>query len=80
MPKQSGPALAADISKRRPEIKVLFMSGYTEGMINQHGLSEAPEHFIGKPFTMSALRSKVREVLATEKPRSSGVQPRAKSA
>jgi CheY-like chemotaxis protein len=63
MPNQSGPTLAERLTKLRPGIKVLYMSGYTEQMIGQQGLSEGSVALLEKPFTVRELASKVREVL-----------------
>jgi CheY-like chemotaxis protein len=62
MPKESGRALAARLAKVRPDMKVLYMSGYTDTGILDNG-GEAPLEFLQKPFTPSALASKVRNVL-----------------
>jgi len=57
MPKEGGRELAASLAARRPGMKVLFMSGYTDQAIDSG--------FIQKPFTPAALSSKVREILET---------------
>jgi len=49
----------------RPDLKVLFMSGYTDGAIVQHGVLEPGTHFLQKPFTPDGLGRKLREVLAS---------------
>ena len=59
----SGHDLADRLSDLHPELRVLFMSGYTENTIVHHGFLEPTVHFIQKPFTPVALLSKVREVL-----------------
>jgi CheY-like chemotaxis protein len=63
MPEMGGRELAAAIASEHPEIKVLFMSGYTDrsGRSNEEWTSQ--QAFIQKPFTASALLHKVREVL-----------------
>ncbi|HWB84900.1 MAG TPA: ATP-binding protein [Bryobacteraceae bacterium] len=63
MPRMSGVDLAREILSCRPDVKVLYMSGYTDnGVVNQGVL--APETpFIQKPFTSADLQNKVREVL-----------------
>ena len=63
MPEASGPKLAAQIKKHRPEIRVLFMSGYTDDTVVHHGLQSAQVDFISKPFSPASLTAKVRAVL-----------------
>jgi PAS domain S-box-containing protein len=68
MPQMSGRELAEALRARRPGLKVLFMSGYVDDALVRHGLSEAQEAFIHKPFSLSALAEKVREVLDGDRP------------
>jgi PAS domain S-box-containing protein len=63
MPEMSGKALAKRLALRRPEIKVLFMSGHTENAIVHHGVLKPGIAFIQKPFRLETLMCKVREVL-----------------
>jgi len=63
MPNQSGQNLAGSLRKRRPGIKVLFMSGYTETRVLDHGALGGDAHFIEKPFSPEELAGKVRTVL-----------------
>jgi PAS domain S-box-containing protein len=63
MPRMSGKALFDNITKSQPELKVLFMSGYTEDAIAHHGVLEAGTNFIQKPFHGKAFAKKVRDVL-----------------
>ena len=63
MPRMSGPDLAKSVRIARPEIKVLFMSGYTDEAMGLHGVLDAGTRFIQKPFATDALLRKVREAL-----------------
>lgn len=62
MPETRGTELADRVRTLRPAIRVLFMSGYTEGGVLQQGISIVSP-YIQKPFTAAALRRKIREVL-----------------
>jgi PAS domain S-box-containing protein len=68
MPQMSGRELAQQLVRTRPDMRVLFMSGYTDTAIVRHGVLEAGTAFISKPFTPDALAAKVREVLDAPKP------------
>jgi len=59
----SGRELAQRLAVLRPEMKVLFMSGYSEEAIVQHGVLNSGTAFLQKPFTAESLSTKVREVL-----------------
>jgi len=63
MPQMGGRELAERVAERRPGIKVLYMSGYTDDAIAHHGTLAPGTHFIPKPFNAADLTSKVREVL-----------------
>jgi len=63
MPVMSGPQLAERVVKMRPELKVLFSSGYPGAELEEQGLWPEEIHFFEKPFTPDALLRKVREVL-----------------
>jgi CheY-like chemotaxis protein len=64
MPGLSGPLLAAKVTSLRPDIKVLYMSGYTDDAVVRHGVLNHDVPFIQKPFSPMAFRKKVREVLS----------------
>jgi two-component system cell cycle sensor histidine kinase/response regulator CckA len=63
MPGRSGSQLAALAAAEHPGIKVMFMSGYTDSAIVHHGIRSAEVHFLPKPFNLTTLMQKVREVL-----------------
>jgi len=68
MPGMNGRELAHRITSVRPETRVLYMSGYTENAIGHNGMLEAGINLLQKPFTLPALKAKVREVLDTQLP------------
>lgn len=66
MPGISGRELAERLAKIRPGIKTLYMSGYTDQAVVQHGMLESGSVLLQKPFTMGALATKLREILSVE--------------
>ncbi len=62
---QNGVQLAKALTARYPEMKVLYISGYTDNMIAHQGMLDPDVAFLPKPFTLSSLLGKVREVLDT---------------
>jgi PAS domain S-box-containing protein len=63
MPGMNGRELAQRISEIRPNVKILYMSGYTENVIGRNGTLDAGVRLLQKPFTLRDLKNKVREVL-----------------
>ncbi len=63
MPLLGGPELVARLSKGRPHIRVLYMSGYSDDAISNHGLLDAGAALLAKPFMPKELVRKMREVL-----------------
>ena len=63
MPEMNGPELAERLHRLRPELRVLFMSGYTDDAIVHHGVLEKGVNFIQKPFAPDVLAKKVRQIL-----------------
>jgi PAS domain S-box-containing protein len=63
MPKMNGRELADKIAETQPNLKILFVSGYTDEMIARHGVLEAGVEFIQKPFTSASLANKVHQLL-----------------
>ncbi|MGI5861049.1 MAG: PAS domain-containing protein [Myxococcales bacterium] len=63
MPQMSGRELAERLALLSPQLKVLYMSGYTNHAIVHHGVLEPGTRFIGKPFSAPELTYKVREAL-----------------
>jgi CheY-like chemotaxis protein len=63
LPQVSGREVARVIQDNRPDIKVLYMSGYTDDSIVHHGVLDPGIHFLHKPFSSAMLLQKVRFVL-----------------
>jgi PAS domain S-box-containing protein len=66
MPGMNGRELARRVSVQRPDVRVLYMSGYTENAIGHNGMIDAGINLLQKPFSLPALKDKVREVLDSE--------------
>ncbi len=66
MPRMDGPALVRQVRESHPEMKVIFISGYTEDAFRQRLDSDTQIHFLPKPFSLKQLASKVKEVISGE--------------
>jgi signal transduction histidine kinase/ActR/RegA family two-component response regulator len=64
MPKMSGRELSEMLGSRRPDLKTVYMSGYTNDTVLRHGIRERGATFLQKPFSLGTLARKVRETLA----------------
>jgi DNA-binding NtrC family response regulator len=63
MPEMNGPELSSRLQQLRPEMKVLYMSGYTDNAIVLQRMADEARNFIQKPFVPDALVRRVREIL-----------------
>jgi two-component system cell cycle sensor histidine kinase/response regulator CckA len=63
LPQMNGRDLAARLASQQPQMRVLYMSGYTDDAIVRHGVLEAEVNFLAKPFSPESLARRVREVL-----------------
>ena len=63
MPQMNGKQLADIMCKMQPEMKVLFISGYTEDVIGQHGVLKPGTNFLSKPYRPKSLLKKLKEIL-----------------
>jgi two-component system, cell cycle sensor histidine kinase and response regulator CckA len=63
MPEMGGRELVERLRTRRPALKVIFMSGYTEKAIAVDGVMPPHTGFVEKPFTVEQLMRRVREIL-----------------
>ena len=66
MPNMDGPALIREVREIHPDMKVIFISGYTEDAFRQRLDSDSEIHFLPKPFSLKQLAGKVKEVISGE--------------
>jgi PAS domain S-box-containing protein len=66
MPRLSGRELVTRLTAARPDVKVLYISGYTDDSIFRHGVLEGGVAFLQKPFNLRDLAQKIRQVLDGE--------------
>lgn len=72
MPGISGRDLAEQLRPSRPEMKLLYMSGYTHDLVSEHGILDSTTVLLEKPFSIEALLTKVRDVLDDKMARDAG--------
>ena len=63
MPQMDGPTLVSEVRKTQPDLRVIFISGYTEDRVRSQFASNEEIHFLPKPFTLKQLALKVKEVI-----------------
>ena len=63
MPRMGGEKLYEELSRRRPDLPVLYSSGYTESTVIHHGVREGGVPFMHKPYTLDEMAHAVRKVL-----------------
>jgi CheY-like chemotaxis protein len=63
MPVMNGRKLAEEALARRPDLKVLFTTGFTKNAVVHNGVLDPGVNFLAKPFTIDQLAAKIREVL-----------------
>ncbi|MBZ5649189.1 MAG: response regulator [Acidobacteriia bacterium] len=68
MPQMGGARLAGELASDRPDMKVLFVSGYAEATFQHHGEIDVTTRFLQKPFSLKTLARKIREIIDEAKP------------
>jgi DNA-binding NtrC family response regulator len=68
LPRVNGRELAARLAIHRPAIKVLYVSGTSDGVIARHRMLEPGIEFLEKPFALDGLLRKVRQILGVDSP------------
>ena len=72
MPRMDGPGLIREVRMTHPDMKVIFISGYTEDSFRKRLDSDAEIHFLPKPFSLKQLAGKVKEVMSGGQEQSQG--------
>lgn len=67
MPEMNGRRLADAASELRPDLKVMFMTGFTKNAVVHNGVLDPGVHFLAKPFSLDELSIKIREILETRR-------------
>ena len=67
MPEMNGRRLADAACEIRPDLKVMFMTGFTKNAVVHNGVLDPGVHFLAKPFSLEELSIKLREVLETKR-------------
>jgi two-component system NtrC family sensor kinase len=68
----NGRQLSEEVLRRRPDVKVLFVTGYTRNAIIHHGRLDPDIDLLTKPFTADALTRKIRQILDGKQPAGAG--------
>src|SRR5262249_46794185 len=68
MPEMDGPALMKELKKRKPDIKIIFVSGYAEDAFDKNLPDRKQFNFLAKPFTLKQLVRVVKETMAGREP------------
>jgi len=63
MPRTGGPKLAEVLVSLSLQVKVLFVSGYSENVVRRKGLTDSTERFLPKPFSLQVLALKIWAIL-----------------
>jgi len=71
----TGPMLAEELMRSRPEMKVIFISGYANGSLAPDGVLKPGTVLVNKPFSMKILSARLREVLGNPAPAGAGYPP-----
>ena len=68
MPAMDGPTLVRNVKRLKPEMQIIFMSGYAEETFRRNDEKAEELHFLPKPFGLKQLAAKVKEVLSSAPP------------